>query len=123
MSIPKAFDTDRAGQTLVLMPQGTVSSLAGEDVGSELDQLLEELNSPEVTNVVIDFDRAAYFGTVMLGAMHVIWKRVRDEQGKMALCNLSEMGREILRVSGVDALWPICPSRDEALEEIARPDE
>ena len=120
MSISKAFDTDRTGRTLVLMPRGSVSSLAGEDVGSELNRLLEELCPPGPTNVVIDFAKAAYFGTVMLGAMHLIWRRVRDQQGKMALCNLSEMGREILRVSGVDVLWPICLTREEALEEIEK---
>ncbi len=114
----KAFQSECIEETLIVMPAGSVSSLAGEEVSSELDGLLDQLHQPGPKNVVIDFAKVAYFGTVMLGALRVIWRRVDDREGKMALCNLSEMGREILRVSGFDLLWPICASREEALREI-----
>ena len=118
MSVAKAFRTETENETLIIVPLGSVSSLAGEEVSSELDGMLKGLGGSGLRHVVIDFAEVSYFGTVMLGAMHVIWKRVRKKDGKMALCNVSDMGREILRVSAFDILWPICPSRNEALEEV-----
>jgi len=120
MSILKAFHTESEDKALVVVPQGSVSSLAGDEVSSELNDLLQRLKAPGSNNVVLDFANVSYFGTVMLGAMHAIWKRVREENGKMVLCNVSDMGREILRVSGVDVLWPVCASRQEAIEKIDR---
>ncbi|HUT10004.1 MAG TPA: STAS domain-containing protein [Thermoguttaceae bacterium] len=120
MSILKTFHTESEDETLIVMPQGSVSSLAGDEVSSELDELLERLERPGPNNVVVDFEKVSYFGTVMLGAMHAIWKHVREEGGKMVLCNVSDMGREILRVSGIDVLWPVCASRQEAIEEVNR---
>ena len=56
----------------------------------------------------------------MLGAMHTIWKRVSTCQGKMAVCNVSEVEREVLQISKFDMLWPIFNSREEALEEVVK---
>jgi hypothetical protein len=33
----------------------------------------------------------------------------------MALCSLSEFGKELLHVVGMDRHWPVCSSRDKAL--------
>ncbi|OHB73167.1 MAG: hypothetical protein A2V70_18100 [Planctomycetes bacterium RBG_13_63_9] len=106
------------GNTLVVVPLGSVSSLAGESAKPELDSLLEQLEQGQIRNVVVDFLNVSYFGTIMLATMHTIWKRVRESGGKMALCNLSVVGHEILRISGFDTLWPICDSREEAMEAV-----
>jgi anti-anti-sigma factor len=80
-----------------------------------LDDLLAQLQQADVKNVVVDLGEVAYFGTTMLEAMHALWRCVRTADGKMALCRVSTMGCEVLRVSGFDALWPICASQEEAL--------
>ena len=49
-----------------------------------------------------------------------VWKTVRDGGGRMALCNVSAVGGEILRIAGFDTLWPICASREEALEAVKK---
>jgi anti-anti-sigma factor len=116
MSTPRIFTAETDGKTLVVAPLGSVSSLAGENVKPELDDLLGKLQRAELKNVVVDLKDVSYIGTIMLGAMHTIWKQVRASGGKMALCNVSVVGREILRISGFDTLWPICDSRDEALD-------
>ncbi len=118
MSVPKIFSAECDEQTLIVALLGNVSSLADQNVKPELDALLEQLQRAELRNVVVDFEKVAYFGTTTLAAMHAIWRRVRDANGKMVLCNLSTMGREILHVSGFHALWPIYASREEALEAV-----
>ena len=122
MPDPKTFNSEIDGRTLVVIPLGSVSSLAGQYFKPELDELLEQLQRPELQNVVVDLAEVSYFGTIMLGTMHQLWRRVRDAGGKMALCNVSTVGREILRVSGFDTLWPVCPSRDEAIGAVEEGD-
>ncbi len=118
MSVPKIFSAECEGQTLIVSLLGNVSSLAEDEVRPELDALLEQLQQAELKHVVIDFEKVSYFGTTTLAAMHAIWRRVRDAHGKMVLCNLSTMGREILHVSGFHALWPIHTTREEALRAV-----
>lgn len=116
MSAPKTFSAEREGQTLIVVPLLNVSSLGEADVKPELDLLLDQLKEGGLQNVIIDFAKISYFGTTMLEAMQAIWRQVRKAGGKMALCNLSDMEREVLHVAGFDRLWPICSSRQEALQ-------
>jgi anti-anti-sigma factor len=118
MSMPKTLSVESDHQTLIVVPLVNVSSLAQEDVKPELDRLLAQLKETGTRNVVIDFTQISYFGTTMLEAMHAIWKCVREAAGKMALCNVSQLQREVLHVAGFDTLWPICSSRQEALQVV-----
>jgi hypothetical protein len=36
----------------------------------------------------------------------------------MAFCGVSDHEREILKVTKLDGLWPICDSREEALKAV-----
>ena len=88
-------------------------------MGLELAGLLDRIEDTGVQHAVVDLEQSAYFGTSMLQAMAAIWKRVRARGGKMAVCNVSDTGREILRVTRFDTLWPICSSQQEALEAVS----
>ncbi len=119
MSVSRIFDIEIDGAALIVAPRGDVSTLVGEDVNAELVGVLQHLEQSEAKHAVIDLEKAAFFGSSMLGAMTAIWYRIRKRDGKMALCNVSDMGLEILHVSKFDTLWPICNSRQEALQRIA----
>lgn len=120
MSTTKTFSAESEGRTLIVEPLVNVSGLAEKDVRPELDRILDQLRETETPNVVIDFAKISYFGTTMLEAMHRIWRCVREADGRMVLCNVSNMQREVLHVAGFDTLWPICDSRQEALEAVLR---
>jgi len=119
MPEPRVFDAHCEGNTLVVVPQISAASFAEEAVNSELDGLLSQIGQPDLKNVVFDFGHISYFGSSMLGAMHALWKRVSAGNGKMAVCNVSEVGREVLEISRFDTLWPIFASREEALRAVA----
>jgi len=101
-----------------MISRGRAGSLIGDDLAYELTGLLEQFEQSDLRNAVIDLEKSSYFGTSMLQAMTAVWKRVRARGGKMALCNLSDTGHEILHVTRFDTLWPICSSRSEALQEV-----
>jgi anti-anti-sigma factor len=118
MSAPRTFSVSSENDTLIMVPLRNVGSLGEEDTKPELDAMLDQLKRRERQNVVVDFAKVSYFGTAMLKAMHAIWRHVRDVGGRMAVCNVSDMGRAVLHVSRFDTLWPVCASRSEAVEEV-----
>jgi len=121
MSTPRIFDARNEGNTLVVASRGDAGSLVGEEMAYELTGLLERFETSDLRNVVIDLEGSPYFGTSMLQVMTAMWKRVRARGGKMALCRVSQTGREILHVTRFDTLWPICPGPHEALQTVAQP--
>jgi anti-anti-sigma factor len=119
MPEPKVFETVADGGTLVVTPSGSGGSLAGESLSVEIEEIMKRLDDGELKHVVFDFKEVPYFGSTMLGAMQATWKHVAPGGGRLAICNISNVGREVLQVSRFDTIWFICDSRDEALAAVA----
>jgi anti-anti-sigma factor len=98
---------------VVIRHRPPVSAL--QQIDSGVDVVLNSLNDSSVKNVVLDFRRTDYFGTTALGFFLKLWKRIRDRNGRMALCNASEHEKEVLNLTKFDSLWPICTSREAAV--------
>ena len=114
----KTFLVEQDGQIRIICLPGSMSVLAGTEVFAEFDLLLADFHKTGTTEVVIDFARVCYFGSNLLEALLALWKQLLAAQGKMTLCNVSEIGREILNVSRFDTVWPIYASRAQALEAV-----
>jgi CPA1 family monovalent cation:H+ antiporter len=71
-----------------------------------------------IKNVVIDFHRTDYYASTALIFFMRLWTRVKRGNGLMAFCNLSDHEKEILQVTKLDRLWPICESREQALQAV-----
>jgi stage II sporulation protein AA (anti-sigma F factor antagonist) len=118
MSPKRVFDVSVAGDVLVVAPRRNISSLADEGVQANWQELVAQAESGQVRHVVFDFERVGYFGSTMLEAMLVLWKRIVDSGGRMAVCNASPTVRDILRISRFDTLWPVCDTLAAALETV-----
>jgi anti-anti-sigma factor len=110
------FKVATANGVMIVELAGVVSSLADDSITRELDAVRAQLRSGKQKSVVIDLGQVAYFGSSMLEAIRTIWNEVSPHGGKLALCNASEVGREILQVAKFDHLWPLVESRAEALK-------
>jgi stage II sporulation protein AA (anti-sigma F factor antagonist) len=113
---PSGFEMTQEGDTLIVIPLGDLSEWAYLEAGAE--QVLDRASDPSVRNVVLDFHRTDYFASSALGFFMRLSKRVCTRKGRMALCNVSAHEREILQFTRMDHLWPICPSRQEALRAV-----
>src|SRR5688572_17941457 len=112
------FHIERVGATMVVSPQRSVTSLSDDDVKAELGGLLEVLDSGEVQNIVFDFCHIEYCGSSMLEAMRRLWKSLPKGKGKLVVCGVNAVLRDILHVTRFDTLWTIFPTRDEALQAV-----
>jgi anti-anti-sigma factor len=114
------FTAVAEGSTLIVAPTGPISNVAGHEIQPEVDRLVALLQNDQLRNVVVDMEHLPVFGTVVLGAVNSLWKQIRPRQGRLVFCNLSEVGREVVRVARLDTLWPAYPSRQQALQSLAQ---
>jgi anti-anti-sigma factor len=110
-----AFVIERDGETLIVTPVTDLRELNYPQIEAGAREVLDLLDGPSVKNVVLDFHKTDYYGSTALGFFLKVWTRVRSRDGKMAFCHVSGHEREILRITKLDGLWPICSSREEAL--------
>jgi anti-anti-sigma factor len=112
------FEIEGQGDTIIVVPVMDLRELDFQRIEAGGKEILDLLSGGGVRNVIVDFHRTDYYGSTALGFFVKLWKRIRGQDGRMAFCNVSEHEREILQVTMLDRLWPICPTRAEALRAI-----
>ena len=118
MSKPKYFTVEQAGDTVIFRAIGSIGGLVEDAARTEWDALLNQVEAANAKHAVIDLGALDYFGSIMLELLVVLWKRVDSKGGKLALCNVSPVGLEILNTAKFNTLWPIVASREEALATV-----
>lgn len=118
MPTHRIFTMEWCGSTLIVAPQGDVTTVEDEEVRAELKDLLRIIAEQKVTAVVVDLSHAPYFGSTLLGALIKLWRRLSHVKGRMVLCGISDFVEDLLRVTRLESIWPVYPSRDEALAAI-----
>jgi anti-anti-sigma factor len=113
------FEIERMDDTITVVPSVDLREVHYQRIEQGASDILELLNGTGVKNVVLDFHKTDYYGSTALGFFVKLWKRVRQQNGRMAFCNVSDHEKEILRVTNLDRLWPIFSSRSEALEALS----
>jgi anti-anti-sigma factor len=112
------FDVEREGDTLIVTPIVDLSETEYAEIKEGSEEILELLKRYYGKNLILDFHRTDYYGSSALGFFVRLWKCVRMRGGKMVLCHLSEHEREILTVTGLADIWPVCATREEALAAV-----
>jgi len=105
---------ERQGNALVVTAQAELSHLQA-DIDQQMLAVLDKLQETGARHLVLDLSQAQFFGTPVLGAMVKVWKKVSQDGGQMALCNVSEDIQKVLHLTKLHTLWPIHSSREEAL--------
>jgi len=106
--------------TLILSPTGPISNLTGPEVQPEVEEIMVAVRNGQCRNVLVDMEKATFFGSVLLGLLSSIWRQLRQREGKLALCNLSTLGGEIIHAARFDTLWEIYPTLEEAKQALAQ---
>jgi anti-sigma B factor antagonist len=113
------FEIEQDGKTLIATPLTDMRELEFEQIQAGAAEVLDRLNRGTVRNVILDFHKTDYYGSTALGFFVSLWTRVRTADGCMAFCNVSDNEKQILKVTKLDSLWPLCSSRQEALNAVA----
>jgi anti-anti-sigma factor len=119
MTANKYFRADRVGDVLVVTFLQSAGSASAGEIGAEFKQMRSALDEPQTVGVVVDFTDAPYFGSAVIEILLRFWSPLSKRQGKMALCNVSSPGRQVLKVCKFDLLWEIFASRDQAVQAVS----
>jgi anti-anti-sigma factor len=112
------FDVELRGETAIVSPVGNLRELDCLDIEAGQKEVLAFLDHTRARNVVLDLSRMDYSGSTALGFFIRLSARVKSGNGRMAVCNVSEHENEIFRLAHLDRLWPILPSKEEALQAV-----
>ena len=116
MNDRQLFNTFTVGQVLVVELLGTVSSMTDKSVLQELEEVRSNLRLGAYKGLVVDLALATYFGSSLIEALRILWNDLTSSGGRIALCNASEIGLEVLQIAKFDTIWPLVESRSRAIE-------
>jgi anti-anti-sigma factor len=114
------IEIDRDGDILIVTPAIDLGELNYGQFEEETKTVCQQLENEELRHLVIDLRKCEYFGSSTINLFVRFWKMTKKHGGQIVLCGLSSVEREALRLANLETLWPICSSRDEALETIRK---
>lgn len=101
---PQHFQIEDHGQVFVVRP--TYDRLPPEDdLRRETLAIAAVWDASAARDLIIDLAALPYFGSATLGWMVTLWKKVREREGKLVLCSLSEVGGQILVATRFHSVW------------------
>src|ERR1022692_4787169 len=96
------FEIEQEDDTIIVVPTVDLRELEYQRIEEGARKILDLLNGIGIKNVVLDFHQTDYYGSTALGFFLKLWKRVRNRNGRMAFCNVSDHENEILRLTKLD---------------------
>jgi anti-sigma B factor antagonist len=110
-------------KTEQISPDTYVVSLTGEVdlyTAPEFKQQLIEIAAKGTTNVIVDLTSTTFIDSTMLGVLVGGIRRLRANDGKLLLVCTDRNITKIFEITGLDGVFPIHSSREEALSALER---
>ena len=80
------------------------------------ERVVKTVSRLEQPKVLIDFQGVEFISSAILGKLIKLNGWVMDQEGQLKLSSLSERIREVFHITGLDKLFSIHPTRDEAVK-------
>jgi anti-sigma B factor antagonist len=106
------------GVTVVEL-EASYESLDAEALEELGKLLLDEAASVEPPLILLDLAHTRFIGSSFIELLVRVWKRLKSRDGTMALCNMKPFCAEVIRVTRLDTLWDVFPSRDRGIASMA----
>ena len=91
----------------ILFEEGAVHT-----VGRELHRLIEEEGH---TRLVVNFGGVRYLSSEVLGILAGLHKKVEPARGRIQLCGLDPLLREMVQITHLDQVFDVCGDEAEAV--------
>ena len=105
------FETSNEATVAVIT--GRIDSATSKDLETKLIPIINS----GTRKLVIDFAKVDFISSAGLRIMLIVAKKLKQGNGKMALCCLKDTIKEVFDISGFSSIIPIFPTREEALWE------
>ena len=108
-------DEEVDAETHVIELGGEVDLYTAPEFKERLVQIIEDGKK----QLVVDLSKATFIDSTTLGVLVGGVKRLRPAGGSLALVCTDENITKIFEITGLDRVFPIHASRDEALADVA----
>jgi len=108
------IDTKKEKNATVVSVRGRLDAISSPVFEKELSGLMTEGGK----DFVIDFSQLDYISSAGLRVILATAKKLKEKEGKLFLCSLQEMVREVFEVSGFSAIIPIYESVESAVDQV-----
>ena len=112
------FTMVQAAHAVIVTPLRNLTEFDFVEIEGEMGKVFGRASRTATRNIVVDFSRIDYCGSTALGFFTRLLKQTRHQGGELAFCNVSPGEKEVLHVTHLDTLWPICDSLDEAVQTV-----
>ena len=82
------------------------------------EQVLREALQANPPCVLLDLIRTEYIGSQFVEVLVRVWQRLKQRGGTLALCNVQSFCLEVLKVTRLNQIWAVYPSRRAALDAL-----
>jgi anti-anti-sigma factor len=82
----------------------------------ELEKAVDEAISGESKHLIVNLPDVDYLSSAGVRSILIIAKRLDKKQGKLAFVGARELVAQVIRLTGVDSIFPLCASTQEARE-------
>jgi anti-sigma B factor antagonist len=102
--------TDENG-VVILSVDGNLDGEGTQDLENEVVAQLEN----GTTKLLFDFSGLDYINSSGLRVLVLAYQRLKKKSGTVAICGIKDYIQEVFEVSGYDKIFPLYPSKGEAL--------
>ncbi|MGH2942849.1 MAG: STAS domain-containing protein [Solirubrobacteraceae bacterium] len=84
----------------------------------ELKQVLAESIEAGRIRIIVDLTETTFLDSTALGVLIGAVKRLRSRDGALAIVNIDENIAKTFEITGLDQIFTIVPTRDEAIDSV-----
>ncbi len=80
------------------------------------DKVVRTIRGLETPKVLLDFEGVEFFSSSVLGKLIKLNGEVEDRGGQLIISSLSPKILEVFKVTKLDQIFRLCPTKEEALK-------
>jgi anti-anti-sigma factor len=107
--------SERNNGLLIVSPEGRLDAFEATNLGKELETLLKA----EDVYLVLDMVKVPYLSSGGLRVLLAAQKKLARKNGRVFLCGLAEYPDQVLKMAGLDIIFTVYATVDEAVKQIS----
>jgi len=115
---PCRFEEAERG-VMVVSPRPELNDVQWADIEQIGDGIVSRVREKSRPRVVIDLTEMNYMGSAMVALIVRVWRAVDENGGRLAVCNVNHLVREVLDLAGLTQKWTVTGSREEAVSAVS----
>lgn len=110
------INIEHKDNTVIIKPFGEIDL----HNSPQLRKTLQEVIKQDTANLLIDLEAVSYMDSSGLATLVEVFQHIQKLGKKLALFSLQDTVKNIFSITRLDEIFPIYPSRKEALKELTR---